>query len=70
MFSAKQLWKLAAAIRIDTIWQVVIIVTVGKIGNPFLFQPLESQGDWRKIDLVTKRQIKDELGSQPLFGKG
>jgi len=39
-------------IRIDTIGPMVIIVTVGKVGNSFLFQPLELQGDWRKIQSV------------------
>jgi hypothetical protein len=41
-----------SVIRIDTICRVVIILRVGKYGNPLLFQVLAPQGDWRKIDSV------------------
>lgn len=49
-------WLLA--IRIDTIGRLVIILTVGKIGNSLLFQPLELQGDWRKIQSVRRGESR------------
>ncbi len=57
------------AFAIDTFCQVVIILTVGKTGNSLPFQPLAPEGDWRKIESVKKRRIKDDLGSRPPFGK-